>query len=329
MARPKKDGIEYFPLDIDVFADRKVSLIGTVHGSAGIVVWLHLLCKIYRTCGYFMPWNEEEAMLIAKDMPEKTDYRQVMAVVQECFRRDLFDMDIFNKYELLTSHGIQKQYIRAVYHRESIVMIKELILLNPNDDRDIPKHILPKIHVCGINSVRNNFKSNNPICAHISQETTAPLRGFLTEETQVNSGNNPQSKVYIAKKEEQPVKTFIETGFGTVEIDPEWVRIEAEYPSNFGPFPLPETPYYDKLHLYYEQMGADVVIEGIKEVKGKAPEHPVSYLKKVLDDWGARGIKTLAQAQEARTTHSMLSNTGPKENSSRKPGGYENYEQWG
>lgn len=58
LARPQKEGLEYFPLDVDMDQDDKVALIEAQHGLVGFGVVIKLLMKIYKH-GYFYEWTEK------------------------------------------------------------------------------------------------------------------------------------------------------------------------------------------------------------------------------------------------------------------------------
>lgn len=65
MARPTKDGIDYFPLDVDFLQDDKIRLIKAEFGSKGILIVISLLCDIYRTTGYYKVWDKDSCLLMA------------------------------------------------------------------------------------------------------------------------------------------------------------------------------------------------------------------------------------------------------------------------
>ena len=52
MARPTKEGLDYFPLDVDVFEDEKIEAIAGEFGLKGEIAVIKLLCAIYKK-GYF------------------------------------------------------------------------------------------------------------------------------------------------------------------------------------------------------------------------------------------------------------------------------------
>ena len=57
MARKLRQGIEYFPLDVDILNDIKTRRILRECGTESIAILLCLLCRIYKYEGYFMEWS--------------------------------------------------------------------------------------------------------------------------------------------------------------------------------------------------------------------------------------------------------------------------------
>ena len=58
MARTFKKGLDYFPLDIDIFNDLKIRKLIKYQGGKAITVYALLLCNIYKS-GYYMKWDKE------------------------------------------------------------------------------------------------------------------------------------------------------------------------------------------------------------------------------------------------------------------------------
>lgn len=130
MARPQKVGIDYFPLDVDMDQDDKIAMIEAVRGIEGFGVVIKLLMKIYKE-GYYYKWTEREQILFSKRI--NVDINRVNAIINDCIKWDLFDKELFNKYHILTSRGIQKRYLEAVKRRTSIELIQEFLLLTSCD----------------------------------------------------------------------------------------------------------------------------------------------------------------------------------------------------
>lgn len=114
MARKAKEGLEYYPHDVDMYSDDKVKLLRARLGIKGYAVYTLLLAKIYRTNGYWMPWGEDEALLFSNDVGGECQHSFVNDVVHESVKRGLFDADIFDKFKILTSKGIQERYSLVV-----------------------------------------------------------------------------------------------------------------------------------------------------------------------------------------------------------------------
>ncbi len=117
MARPKKTGLDYFPLDVNVFEDEKISAISGEFGLKGEVVVIKLLCAIFKN-GYFAVWNKLTQMKLAKDLQGMSP-DLLNEIVHRLVAYDFFDKGLFDSMEpILTSVGIQKRYFEAIKRRD-------------------------------------------------------------------------------------------------------------------------------------------------------------------------------------------------------------------
>ena len=128
MARPTKEGLDYFSLDVDIDQDDKVMLIEAAHGMAGFGLVIKILMKIYKE-GYYYHWTEREQLLFSKKV--NVDVNEVNVVINDCLRWGFFDCDLYDKYQILTSKGIQKRFFEAIKRRDSVKLIQEFVLINP------------------------------------------------------------------------------------------------------------------------------------------------------------------------------------------------------
>lgn len=126
MARPLKEGLDYFPLDCQL--DDKFELIEAEYGLTGFGVVVKLFQKIYGQNGYYTEWTSEVALLFAKR--NGVGGSVVSEIVEASVRRGIFDKGLFEKYSILTSAGIQKRYLEAVSRRKSSKIKKEYLLIN-------------------------------------------------------------------------------------------------------------------------------------------------------------------------------------------------------
>jgi hypothetical protein len=111
MARPIRKGLDYFPLDVNIFEDDKLQFVSMRFEQKGELLTIKLLCKIYNN-GYYINWNDDVAALFAKSAGGSVTLGFVNEVVYELLKRDFFDKDLYTQFAILTSRGIQKRYLR-------------------------------------------------------------------------------------------------------------------------------------------------------------------------------------------------------------------------
>lgn len=191
MARPPKEGLNYFPLDVDFLSDKKVKLLKAEFGAAGVLVFLSILTEIYRNNGYFMRWDKDDSLLMAEEVGCGLDSTVIEEIVQGCIRRSLFDSRVANVFGVLTSSGIQRRYLRAAAERSNIYIIEEYLLLDTDNEKDVPKGILKKVALKSISGTINS--PNRPIN---SQSRVKESKGeeSRVEESRVASAEKPPSE---------------------------------------------------------------------------------------------------------------------------------------
>lgn len=114
LARPKKSGLSYFPLDVDFFEDPKIKILRARYGRDGIVFYIYLLCEIYRQ-GYYIQVDDDFEYIISDDL--KMDQNKAKQVLNFLLSRSLFDNTLFQSDKVLTSAGIQRRFQLAVKER--------------------------------------------------------------------------------------------------------------------------------------------------------------------------------------------------------------------
>ncbi len=128
MARPLSRGIEYYPLDVDFLNDLKIKKIMKSCGPNSIAIIILLLGNIYGDEGYFMKWDEDVCFLVADAVGAKEVY--VKEVLKKCLQVDLFSSELFEKYKIITSKGIQKRFFEITKRRKRENLINEYLLVN-------------------------------------------------------------------------------------------------------------------------------------------------------------------------------------------------------
>jgi len=127
MARPLKEGLDYFPLNTDFEDDDKVAIIEAEYGNTGYALIVRLLCRIYRN-GYYYQWSEKEQILFKKRI--NVDINEVNVIINDCCKWGFFDKGMFEKFSILTSYGIQKRFIEATHRRTEVKINKKYSLFN-------------------------------------------------------------------------------------------------------------------------------------------------------------------------------------------------------
>lgn len=128
MARPTKKGLDYFPLDVDFLSDLKVRRIIKACGKEAVHILVALLANIYRDEGYYVLWDDDLAFLVADEVGTKEG--TVEELVKKAVQVKFFDKDIFDKYSVLTSKGIQSRYILATKERKKVELDFKYLLTN-------------------------------------------------------------------------------------------------------------------------------------------------------------------------------------------------------
>ena len=176
MARPIKDGVDYFPLDVNL--DMKFRLLEAKHGIVGFGIIIKLFQRIYADNGYYCKWNDDTALIMAAENSctvRPISYEDVQNIVTEAVARGIFDKGMYEKYSVLTSKGIQERYLEMTKRRSKVDVESKYLLIS------IPENIVN----VNINGVNVNTNSKN-VC------------------------NNTQSKVKESKVNKSKVKETIE-----------------------------------------------------------------------------------------------------------------------
>lgn len=204
MARPKKEGLDYFSLDVDFFEDVKIRVLKGDLGNDGVLTYIYLLTKIYKN-GYYIDKTDEMISVTALDVGISVDQtRQIVAYLVS--RSLLTEISILAlPVTVLTSPGIQRRYQLAVRTRgqKNAVDVKgEIWLLSPEET-------LPFIRVCACAGFSGNNEGFSRKNDSFSMEKS--LKKSKVKESKVKySKNNPAEPVL------SPTEEFYRSKIGTV-----------------------------------------------------------------------------------------------------------------
>ena len=126
MARPQKEGLEYFSLDVDFFSDRKIKILKGRFGADGITYYLYLLCEIYKGHGYYLEVDEDFDYITSSELgmsPEKIGQMRKFLL-----ERSLFDNKLFQSDTILTFTSISRRfYLPAKKYRRKCKVLASFI----------------------------------------------------------------------------------------------------------------------------------------------------------------------------------------------------------
>ena len=129
MGRPVKEGLDYFELDCQL--DDKIKLIQAEIGLKGFAIVVKLFQRIYGGHGYYCEWNDDTILLFMSENGLGSENKpRIKSITDACIRRKLFSEELYTKYQILTSSGIQKRYLNAVSRRENVKVEKAYLLVD-------------------------------------------------------------------------------------------------------------------------------------------------------------------------------------------------------
>lgn len=123
MARPHKEGIDYFSLDVNFYDNKKVRRIIRACGPAAGTILTCLLCNIYGGKGYYITWDGE----LPFDIADKIGVSEgaVSEVITKALQVDFFSSYQHETNSILTSEEIQKRYKSATLKRQETIVDKK------------------------------------------------------------------------------------------------------------------------------------------------------------------------------------------------------------
>ena len=258
MARPAKEGLDYFPLDVGIFEDEKIEAIAGEFGIKGELAVIKLLCAIYKK-GYFILWDDLSQATLLKRLPGVSK-EMLNQIVNRLVLWGFFDKELFDSVKVLTSENIQATFFEATKRRKT------------------PK---PTKYIVNVN---NNSQSET-VNADINAQSKV-------KESKVNKSkvNKKETESYInpSSPETSVEKAFFEEPLGEEKLT-ELIRYYSQNVS-------PATPV-NITDLQYDLSDFDGDLELLKEavnICARNNERRYSYFAGILKNWRANGVKTYA-----------------------------------
>ena len=195
--RQNKVGLDYFELDCQM--EEKVRLIQAEYGLKGFAVFVKLLQKIYGERGYYCEWTQDSELLFMSENGLDSGFLQLLReIVSACIRRNIFSERLYKEYGILTSSGVQKQYLKATVKREVVDLKKEYLLIS------VPKNrtnvVINSISSYG-NSINDGINSHSRVeksilnhCAPEPHDSNFDKEEQLKKDFEIIYGIYPKKK---------------------------------------------------------------------------------------------------------------------------------------
>lgn len=128
MARPLKEGMDYFPHDTDASNDEKIEALRSIHGNNGYAFYFILLERIYRTPNFELDVSasetgEEMKQVLAKKIA--VTIQEFNQMLETAFRWGCFDRQEYIERGVLTSNGIKKRASAVLEKRRKMRSLYE------------------------------------------------------------------------------------------------------------------------------------------------------------------------------------------------------------
>lgn len=196
MARTPKTGLDYFSHDVNMASDRKIKLLKAKNGLVGYAVYIRLLEEAYRESGYYLECSDDFDLLFASD--NNLDINVYINIINDCINYKLFDRDLYDKYKILTSKRMQKNFFDATTRRKKVEVYKEYLLL------DFDKCDINSKNV-DINSLNVDINSNNA-----DSGTQRKVKKRREEEIRENINDDSIEKSDIPEEVQAVLNEFIQ-----------------------------------------------------------------------------------------------------------------------
>lgn len=276
MARPSKAGIDYYSMDVDFLRDLKIRKILRANGASSIAILICLLGNIYKDKGYYMKWDKDICFLVADEVG--TSEVSVEELIKKAIQVDFFDKEKFDAYQILTSHGIQERYLKAVERRTEISL---------------------EDNYC-IHNVDNNSVNVNRNSIFVSKSTQSKVKESKVNKSIVNNIASTRA-IDTPKENSADVLEQMERAVEPLDdMEKQLKRILVFYQENLNPDIAPII--HEKLMYWGRELPPDVVIKALEEAVNNSVQK-FNYVEAVLNNWAKAGVKTVAHAEQMIAKH--------------------------
>jgi uncharacterized phage protein (TIGR02220 family) len=249
MARPKKEGLDYFSHDTDAVNDEKIEALRLLYGNDGYAFYFILLERIYRTTHFELDVSDAETIQILskKVGVNEGKFEQIL---QTSLKRGCFDLYAYENRKVLTSNGIKKRAGVVVEKREKMRENYQQNKRGVSDAETIPETPQSKVKE---SKEKNSKEKNSNMDIPFSEIIT-----YLNGQAKTNYKSSSKKTIDLIKARWN--EGFILDDFKTVinKKTAEWINNKE-----MSKYLRPETLFGTKFESYLNQK--DVIRNGTSE----------------------------------------------------------------
>lgn len=119
--------VVFFGLRLNFFRDKKILLLEERLGEKACYRLLKLWAYIYSQ-GNYIDWDEDDCRLYCKT--DGVDREFTEQLIEECLKLNLFNIPLYEKYNILTSRFIQEEYMAATANKNQITIVWDYLILD-------------------------------------------------------------------------------------------------------------------------------------------------------------------------------------------------------
>ena len=219
MGRPRKQGLDYFPVDSDIFDDFSIRILIAKYGCDGYALYMYILTKCYKENGYYLAVDEDLEYIVSSDL--KMSIEKVRQVLTYLYNRSLLSKietksmidaegKLITPVTVITSTGIQRRFQEAVKGRAQknpVEVKEEFWLLEEKETAPFIK-VLPSLSFSGKNpsNSEKNVSYSQKKCIKKSKEKKSKEKESISipagSQYLQDDGANEEFERYLAMRRE-------------------------------------------------------------------------------------------------------------------------------
>ena len=195
MPAPQKNGLDYFPLEVGFFSDKKIKRLRARFGNDGVCVLLYLYTELYRE-GYYIVYDDDLILDISDELNisenltrQIADHLLSRTMLTVCEMRG---SNLAEPVKVLTAKSVQRRFQLAKKGLKREVFVEaECWLLEKSETLDFIK--------------MHPHDNKSEICPNKSENNSNKSAIYSTKESKVKESKVKESKEYSADSTDKSV----------------------------------------------------------------------------------------------------------------------------